>query len=90
MDTPTLYSIFQKFPFISTDTRKIKPGSIFFALKGAQFDGNTFALQAIHEGAAYAVVSDASLAGDRLIHVGGTLQALPLSLFHISEPPRPY
>ncbi|MBP8085651.1 MAG: UDP-N-acetylmuramoyl-tripeptide--D-alanyl-D-alanine ligase [Saprospiraceae bacterium] len=76
MEIPSLYSLFLKFPFISTDTRKIKPGSIFFALKGAQFDGNTFALQAIQEGAAYAVVSDASLDGDQLIHVEDTLQTL--------------
>lgn len=81
MDIPSLYSIYQEFPLISTDTRKIMPGSIFFALKGAQFDGNAFALQAIHEGAAYAVVSDASLADDQLIHVEDTLQALQ-SLAH--------
>ncbi len=76
MDIPSLYSLFQEFPLISTDTRKIMRGSIFFALKGAQFNGNTFALQAIREGAAYAVVSDASLAGDQLIHVEDTLQVL--------------
>ncbi len=83
MDIPSLYSIYQEFPFISTDTRKIMAGSIFFALKGAQFDGNAFALQAIHEGAAYAVVSDASLADDHLIYVEDTLQALQsLANFH--------
>ncbi len=59
------------------------PGSIFFALKGAHFDGNAFALQAIREGAAYAVVSDISLAGDQLIHVEDTLQTLQsLANFH--------
>jgi UDP-N-acetylmuramoyl-tripeptide--D-alanyl-D-alanine ligase len=76
MDIPSLYSIYKDFPFVSTDTRKILPGSIFFALKGAQFDGNAFALQAIREGAAYAVVSDASLTGEQLIHVEDTLQML--------------
>lgn len=76
MDIPSLYSIFKEFPLISTDTRKIMRGSIFFALKGAQFNGNTFALQAIREGAAYAVVSDATLKGDQLIHVEDTLETL--------------
>lgn len=76
MDIPSLYSIYQKYPFISTDTRKIIPGSIFFALKGAQFDGNAFARQAISEGAAYAVVSDASLTDERLVHVEDTLLTL--------------
>lgn len=76
MDIPSLYSIYQEFPLISTDTRKIVPGSIFFALKGVQFDGNAFALQAIREGAAYAVVSDSSLVGERLIHVEDSLLTL--------------
>lgn len=76
MDIPSLYSLYQKYPFIVTDTRKIIPGCIFFALKGTQFDGNAFALQAIREGATYAVVSDSSLTDERCIHVEDTLQTL--------------
>lgn len=56
-----LYDIFRAHPLISTDTRKITPGSIFFALKGASFDGNRFAREALRKGAAYACVDDASL-----------------------------
>lgn len=83
MDIPSLYSIYKEFPLISTDTRKIIPGSIFFGLKGSQFDGNSFAHQALHEGAAYAVVSDTSLSGERLIHVEDTLQSLQsLAQYH--------
>jgi len=53
-----LYQIYLKHPAISTDTRKIVPGSIFFALKGDKFDANTFAGQAIATGAAYAVIDN--------------------------------
>jgi UDP-N-acetylmuramoyl-tripeptide--D-alanyl-D-alanine ligase len=56
--TEQLYQIYLKHPAISTDTRKIVPGSIFFALKGDKFDANTFAEQAIATGAAYAVIDN--------------------------------
>jgi UDP-N-acetylmuramoyl-tripeptide--D-alanyl-D-alanine ligase len=56
--TEELYQLYKKHPAISTDTRKIAPGSIFFALKGDKFDANTFAEQAIAAGAAYAVVDN--------------------------------
>jgi UDP-N-acetylmuramoyl-tripeptide--D-alanyl-D-alanine ligase len=46
---------------ITTDTRKITKGCIYFALKGERFNGNNFATQAIKDGANYAVVDDASL-----------------------------
>ncbi len=56
--TEQLYQIYLQYPVISTDTRKITPGCIFFALKGDKFDANTFAAQAIAEGAAYAVIDN--------------------------------
>jgi UDP-N-acetylmuramoyl-tripeptide--D-alanyl-D-alanine ligase len=56
-----LYDIFLQHPYITTDTRKINQGDIFFALKGHNFNANDFSLQAIKEGAAYAVVDDATL-----------------------------
>lgn len=56
--TEQLYQIYQQHPVISTDTRKIAPGSLFFALKGDKFDANTFAEQAIAAGAAYAVIDN--------------------------------
>src|ERR1700753_591510 len=58
ISTEQLYKIYLKHPVISTDTRKITPGSIFFALKGDKFDANTFAEQAIAAGAAYAVIDN--------------------------------
>ena len=53
-----LYKIYQEHPVICTDTRKISKGCLFFALKGENFDANTFAEQAISEGAAYAIIDN--------------------------------
>lgn len=79
---PSLYELFLRHPRISTDSRRIEPDSIFFALRGASFDGNRFAVDALEKGAAYAVVDDPSLpaahpgAVDRLIVVDDVLQTL--------------
>ena len=76
-----LYKIFSKHPSVQTDTRRLRKGDLFFALKGNQFNGNAFAVQAISEGAAYAVV-DEEVSSDfpnrliRVDHVLETLQAL--------------
>lgn len=56
-----LYDYFLESSGVTTDTRKVLNGNIFFALKGGNFDGNQFALQAIEKGAIYAVIDDASL-----------------------------
>lgn len=58
MTTEKLYSLFRKYPSAQTDTRKLRPGDIFFALKGDHFNGNAFARQAIDKGAAYAVIDE--------------------------------
>ncbi|EHQ27628.1 UDP-N-acetylmuramoyl-tripeptide--D-alanyl-D-alanine ligase [Mucilaginibacter paludis] len=58
MNIEQLYQTYLQHPVISTDTRKIIPGSIFFALKGDKFDANTFAQQALDAGAAYAVIDN--------------------------------
>lgn len=72
-----LYDAFTRYPLISTDTRRIAPQSIFFALRGASFDGNRFAAEALEKGAALAVVDDPSVALDaRYIVVEDTLAAL--------------
>ncbi len=83
MEISSLYARFQEHPSISTDTRHIRPGSIFFALKGDRFDGNAFAAQALESGAALAVVDDASVADDdRYIVVDDTLSALQQLAIH--------
>jgi len=61
---------------VSTDTRNIVPGSVFFALKGARFNGNEFALQALAEGASYAVVDEPVGEDHRLLQVDDVLTAL--------------
>nr|WP_295672076.1 UDP-N-acetylmuramoyl-tripeptide--D-alanyl-D-alanine ligase [uncultured Mucilaginibacter sp.] len=56
--TKEIYKLFLQHPLISTDTRKILPGSLFFALKGEKFDAHTFAEKAIEAGAAYVVIDN--------------------------------
>ena len=78
-----LYSIYTKHPSVVTDTRKLKLGDLYFALKGPNFNGNVFALQALEQGAAYAIVDEeipnSSAFQERILFVDDvltTLQAL--------------
>lgn len=74
--TEELYRYYLENPIISTDTRNITPGCIFFALKGDNFNANQFAAQAIAKGAAYAVVDEAGFATDQCLLVDDSLAAL--------------
>lgn len=77
MDIQSIYNIYQKYPAICTDTRKIAPNCLFFALKGANFNGNAFASQALEQGAAFAVIDEKEYALDeRFILVNDVLQCL--------------
>jgi UDP-N-acetylmuramoyl-tripeptide--D-alanyl-D-alanine ligase len=58
-----LYKLYKKCGSLTTDSRKITPGCMFFALKGERFDGNDFALQALDQGAKCAIVDRATLDG---------------------------
>jgi len=58
MTIEELYHIYKQYPSVQTDTRKLKAGDIFFALKGDNFNGNAFAKQAIGNGAAYAIIDE--------------------------------
>jgi len=58
MDIEKLYSLFLKKQIVDTDTRKIRNGSLFFALKGDNFNGNKFADEAVKQGARYAIIDD--------------------------------
>lgn len=84
MNTAQLHQLFLESSGISTDTRKIKEGSIFFALKGEKFNANEFALKALEKGASYAIVDeDLSDKDDRLIRVEDCLRSLQeLAAFH--------
>ena len=77
MEPAALYSYFLKHPIISTDTRNIQPSSLFFALKGANFNGNAFAAEALENGAVYAVIDEAQYHKDeRFILVDDVLATL--------------
>lgn len=79
MDISELYSIFKEHPTVTTDSRDCPEGSIFFALKGASFNGNAFAKNALAGGCAYAVVDEKEYAEDgdgRYIVVDDCLKAL--------------
>ena len=80
MDIESLYQLFLASAGVTTDSRTIAPGQIFFALKGENFDGNLYALQALEKGASHAVVnrdSEAAASHDpRIIAVEDTLATL--------------
>jgi UDP-N-acetylmuramoyl-tripeptide--D-alanyl-D-alanine ligase len=80
----SLHELFLKHPAVSTDSRRIPEGCIFFALKGATFNGNLFAPDALQQGAAFAVVDeDLPLQDDRCIRVDDALGMLQqLALYH--------
>lgn len=84
MTIPELYQLFLQYPSVQTDTRKLKDGDIFFALKGPNFNGNLFAKQALDAGAAYAVVDEAiNGADERCILVENALTTLQeLARYH--------
>ncbi|MFN3800805.1 UDP-N-acetylmuramoyl-tripeptide--D-alanyl-D-alanine ligase [Belliella pelovolcani] len=83
-NTQSLYTHFLQSTGVSTDTRKIDQGNIFFALKGPNFNANSFAAQALEMGASLVVVDDPAvvIAGDLRYFlcedVLSTLQALAL------------
>lgn len=64
MDIKELYRLYTEHPAITTDSRDCPEGSIFFALKGGNFDGNRFAAAALAKGCSYAVVDDTAAATD--------------------------
>jgi len=80
-----LYSIYLQNPSIQTDTRKLKAGDLFFALKGANFNGNEFAAKALEQGAGFAVVDEEKYftQPDKMMLVSDALEALQqLALHH--------
>jgi len=84
MNIESLYTIYLDHPVITTDSRNIPVNSIFFALKGETFNGNTFASQALAKGASYAVIDQPELASDdRCIVVDDVLLCLQkLARYH--------
>jgi UDP-N-acetylmuramoyl-tripeptide--D-alanyl-D-alanine ligase len=81
-----LYQIFLHHPSVQTDTRKLKQGDLFFALKGPNFNGNQFALKALDAGAAYAIVDeDVHNSNERIIKTNNVLETLQQLAKHHRE-----
>ena len=80
MNISELYKIFLSCSGVTTDSRTLTGGELFFALKGENFDGNEYALKALEAGASYAVVNADSTVAEsddkRLIRVEDTLKTL--------------
>ncbi|WP_430411921.1 UDP-N-acetylmuramoyl-tripeptide--D-alanyl-D-alanine ligase [Kordia sp.] len=72
-----LYTIFKKYPVVCTDSRNITPNCIFFALKGENFNGNTYATEALQKGASYAIIDEkAYVSSEKTILVKNVLETL--------------
>ena len=80
MEIISIYNKFKECGVVTTDTRTLKGGEMFFALRGENFDGNEYALKALELGARYAVVNRSAAVGEvddpRLIKVEDTLKTL--------------
>ena len=82
MNLEKLYTAFTNSTGVTTDSRKIEEGAMFFALHGASFDGNDYAVQSLEKGASVAVVDREDILtanpdhAEQLILVEDTLQAL--------------
>ena len=82
MDINKLYSIFEQCSGVTTDSRKVAAGNLFVALRGANFNGNLYAVKALESGAAYAIVDERPAADtptdilERIVVVDDSLLAL--------------
>ena len=87
MEIARLYAIFRDHPIVTTDSRNIPANSIFFSLKGDNFNGNAFAEEALSKGAAYAVIDEPEFeTNDRMILVDNALTCLQkLANYHRNQ-----
>lgn len=76
MTIQEIYKLYSPEAGVSTDTRAIKAGQLFFALKGDNFNGNKFAKQAIESGAKYAIIDEEEYLSENCILVEDALAAL--------------
>jgi UDP-N-acetylmuramoyl-tripeptide--D-alanyl-D-alanine ligase len=86
MTIPELYELFVEHLTVTTDSRNCPPGSIFFALKGENFDGNNFAEKALEAGCSYSVIDNPGFAkNEKMILVDDVLQTLQQLARHHRE-----
>ena len=83
-DLGKIYPRFLTATGISTDSRKIEEGCVFFALKGENFNGNKYAADAIRQGASFAIIDEKEYeSSDQTILVDNVLLCLQqLALYH--------
>jgi UDP-N-acetylmuramoyl-tripeptide--D-alanyl-D-alanine ligase len=84
MDIKYIHSLFLKCSSVSIDTRKIESNSLFVAIKGENFDANTFTKEALEKGASYVIIDNGAFFIDnRTILVENSLETLQeLAKFH--------
>ena len=84
MTIEEIYRYYKKSAQVVTDSRKIVEGSLFFALKGENFNGNEYAAEALEKGASYAIIDEKKyLKNERTILVENVLETLQqLATFH--------
>ena len=87
MEIHELYQLFLQSTGITTDTRKIEKGQLYFALKGGNFNGNTFASKALEQGASYAIIDEIEFKiNDNCIWVENVLNTLQqLGNYHLNK-----
>jgi UDP-N-acetylmuramoyl-tripeptide--D-alanyl-D-alanine ligase len=86
MKTEQLYRLFRESSGVSTDSRNVSKGQIFFALWGENYNGNKFAAEAIDKGASWAIIDDAAFETDKTILVDDCLFELQaLAALHRKE-----
>jgi UDP-N-acetylmuramoyl-tripeptide--D-alanyl-D-alanine ligase len=86
-NSTALYQAYLQHPVVCTDSRNLSAGCLYFALRGARFDGNDFAQAALERGAAWAVVDHPKLRqAPGCLYVPDALQALQeLAAHHRSQ-----
>lgn len=83
MNTEKLYAHYLKNQSVQTDSRKVQPGDIFFAIKGPNYNANSFAKDAVDAGASLAVIDDVNYEGEKTLLVDDALKQLQdLALHH--------
>jgi UDP-N-acetylmuramoyl-tripeptide--D-alanyl-D-alanine ligase len=88
MKIEEIYQCFLQCESVSTDTRKIEPNSLFVALKGDNFDANTFAQEALNKGALFVIIDNKNFYSDenKMILVNDSLKTLQdLANYHRTQ-----
>jgi UDP-N-acetylmuramoyl-tripeptide--D-alanyl-D-alanine ligase len=87
MEIKELYQLFLQSKGVTTDSRKVERGQIYFALKGNSFNGNTFASKAIEQGAAYSIIDEYEFnKNEKCILVDNVLNTLQqLANYHLKQ-----